>query len=57
MALPVMLVVCTGSRASGDLAQALAREGIAVAEERPPLAEAPTTALILGWLPAAADGR
>jgi DNA-binding response OmpR family regulator len=55
MTLPVMLVVCSGSRASGDLAQALAREGIAVAEERPPLAGAPTTPLILGWLPAAAD--
>lgn len=55
MTLPVTLVVCAGSRSAGDLAEALAREGIEVVETRPPLADQPSSPLVLGWLPAAAD--
>ena len=55
MTLPVTLVVCPGARPSGDLPEALAREGVEVGEARLPLADAPPAPLILGWLPAAAD--
>jgi len=56
MTLPVTLVVCTGAPPQGDLEAALARESVVMIDAPSSLVDAPGTALLLSWLPAAADG-